>query len=148
MSYSKEFLSFSSKEKDEICSKIKKILEQEDEVLFAYIFGSFLYSSNPRDIDVAVYITPPGSINKNDLIKLEAKIADKISKEIKISFDKIDTRILNFSPNYFFSNVFSQGKLLFTGDKNLLSEMIEKTSLESLKNELISLQSLGELSYQ
>lgn len=145
MSYSKEFLSFSSKEKDEICSKIEKILEKEDKILFAYIFGSFLYSSNPRDIDIAIYLK---SIDENNLLELETMLAGKVGREIKLSFDKIDTRILNFSPNYFFANVFSQGKLLFTKDENILSEMIERTSVEALKNEYISLQSLRELSYQ
>ncbi len=42
-------------EKIQIINKLKEILSNEDEVSKIVVFGSFLQSKNPNDIDVAIF---------------------------------------------------------------------------------------------
>ncbi len=44
------------KEKSRIIAELKKFLEQEDSIVFAYLYGSFNQGNHFNDIDVAVYI--------------------------------------------------------------------------------------------
>lgn len=43
--------------KAEIESKIKQVLELYSEIVFVYLFGSFLTSEKFNDIDIALYQT-------------------------------------------------------------------------------------------
>jgi len=61
----------------EVVEKVRKILEKEDKVLIAVIFGSATRRNRVRDIDVAVYLKPKYTLK--ELLLLEAKI-EKILK--------------------------------------------------------------------
>lgn len=45
----------SQTEKNHITSLISRMLNQDERVIFAYIYGSFVYGTFFRDIDVFVY---------------------------------------------------------------------------------------------
>jgi predicted nucleotidyltransferase len=138
----KEFYSFKKKKREEIIEKIKKTLLKDKNVIFAYIFGSFLGSASFRDIDVGIYLK---NISSDNILNYESNLSKNIAKVCKIPFDLIDVKVLNFAPNSFLNSVFKFGKLLFSKDRELTSNLIEKTSLEAIINESISYQSLREL---
>jgi len=89
--------------------KIKKMLEKEKNILFAYIFGSYARGEarENSDIDVAIYVKKV----PKDIFKYENKIASKIEKEIK---KQVEVRILNKLPFLLQSRITKEGKLIFS----------------------------------
>lgn len=138
----KEYLSMSQNDRQKIAEKIKKILFSEKEVIFAYVFGSFLDSPSFRDIDVGIYVE---NIAKENVFDKELEMAKKISEACGLPVDYIDAKILNFAPSHFLNNIFKNGTVLFSKNEKLLSDMIEETSLDAIANEYFSYQSLKEL---
>lgn len=138
----KEYLSMSQNDRQKIAEKIKKILFSEKEVVFAYVFGSFLDSPSFRDIDVGIYIN---NIAKENVFDKELEMAKKISEACGLSVDYIDVKILNFAPSHFLNNIFKNGTLIFYKNKKRLSDRIEETSLNAIANEYFAYQSLKEL---
>lgn len=132
----------SKSDRQKVTEKIKKVLFSEKEVVFAYIFGSFLSSPTFRDIDIGVYIE---NITKENALDKELEMAKKISETCGLSIDFIDVKILNFAPSHFLNNIFKNGTMLFSKNKKLSSSIIEETSLTALANEFFSYQSLKEL---
>ncbi|MFH1899840.1 MAG: nucleotidyltransferase domain-containing protein [Patescibacteria group bacterium] len=137
-----EFLSMEDKKKQEIIKEIKEILLKKERVIFSFIFGSFLGSSSFRDIDIGIYIK---NINENEVLDYELKISKEIADKCGLSFDIFDVKVLNFAPNSFLNNIFNKGKLIFSNDYKLLTDLIEDTSFDAISNEYIALQSLKEL---
>ncbi len=138
----KEFQFLKLQKRKEIIKEIKKNLAQEKNIVFAYIFGSFLDPYNFRDIDIGIYLF---KADKDKTFDYEVEFSDKIAKAIKFPFDLIDIKILNFTPLLVLNNIFRQGKLLFSKDDKLLTDLIEQSSLQTALNEHISIQSLREL---
>lgn len=137
-----EYLSMEMAERQKITEKVKQVLSREKELVFAFVFGSFLNSPSFRDVDIAVYAK---KIEKNRVFDFEVSLAEKTAKTVSFPIDAIDLKYLNFAPHSFLNNVFSRGQLLFCKDYEFLSNLIEKTSLEALANEYIAQQSLKEL---
>jgi len=72
--------------------KIKKVLEKERNVVFAYIFGSFARGEKDySDIDLAIWVR---KVPKN-VFKYESRIAGRLEKELK---RQVEVRILNNLP--------------------------------------------------
>ncbi len=138
----KEYFSMKPKKRKKVVKRIKKTLQQQKEIIFSYLFGSFLDNLTFRDIDVGVYLK---EINKEEVFDYELKLAERISNNCDVPFDIIEVKVFNFAPNPFLNSVFREGKLLFSRDNKLLTDMIEKSSLESIANEYIAKQSLKEL---
>lgn len=132
----------SQNDRQKIAEKIKKLLFSEKEIVFAYIFGSFLSSPTFRDIDVGVYFK---DIAKENVLDKELEIAKKISKTCGLPIDYIDVKILNFAPSHFLNSIFKNGILVFSKNEKLLSNIIEETSLNTVANEYFAYQSLKEL---
>jgi predicted nucleotidyltransferase len=110
--------------KEEIISAIKDRLEKYNEIIFAYIFGSFVDNETPffRDIDIGVYI------NK-DVIS-EKKFIDyaiKLSLELESLFKKypVDVVIMNNAPLSLLSKI-TQGELLFVRDERLWIDFVTR----------------------
>ena len=138
----KEYFSTDQSEKKEIIEQIRQLLFEQKEVMFAFVFGSFLDSLSFRDIDVGIYVD---GIAESQFFDLELRISEVISDRCKMPFDIIDVKVLNTAPSYFLNSIFKRGKLLFSRDQQLLTDMIENSSLESIANENIASQSLKEL---
>lgn len=138
----KEYFQIKQFKKELIIKKIKKVLLKRKEIVFGFIFGSFLDSPSFRDIDVGVYLQ---GVKKGKFFAYELELSQEIAAYSGLPFDFFEIKVLNFAPLPFLSNIFSQGRLLFTRDEKLLSEMMENVSLEMLANENISSQSLKEL---
>ncbi|ACI18880.1 nucleotidyltransferase domain-containing protein [Dictyoglomus thermophilum] len=138
----KEFYSLDEKERKRIIDEIRKILQEEENIIFAYLYGSFLNALSFRDIDIGIYLN---KIDEKNIEELELKMIKEISKKINLPFEIIDLRVLNYAKNSFLNNIFRTGLLLFTRDEKFLTDLIETTSLEAISNEYISYLSLKEL---
>ena len=100
-------------EKNEIRRLIKDYLQNRKEIIFAYIFGSFVNADDFRDIDVAVYIDSP-DLTK-DFEKYPYGYESKILGELAgiLHSDKIDLVLLNKSPLLITHRIVNTGELLF-----------------------------------
>ena len=93
--------------KEEVVSKIKEYLNKREEVLFAYIFGSFVRSDEFSDIDIALYVDGERSL------KYEFEIEDDLETMLKIP---VDVRIINNAPVSFSYGVLRDGLLIKDND--------------------------------
>jgi len=96
--------------KERVIQKLKNYLSNKEEIIFSYIYGSFIEEVVFRDIDIAVYVNP-------DLIN------DFLEYSIKLSFELesilpdyvFDVRVIN-NANFNFIYHVIQGRLIV--DKN------------------------------
>jgi len=137
----KEYLAIEMDKREEIIQKIKLAIAKREDIVFAYIFGSFLDAPSFRDIDIGIYVT---GIRKDDVFDYELGVSKEVADYSELPFDIVDIRILNFAPFNFLNSVF-RGRLLFSRNEQLLSDMVENSSLDALANEYIAYQSLKEL---
>ncbi len=86
-----------SMNKDDILKNIKKFLDTKEEILFAYIFGSFVEKNNFNDIDIAIFISDKylngKTIRDKDnnikfLTEYEIKMEIELENYIHIPIDK------------------------------------------------------------
>ncbi len=143
----KEFHQIPKIKKEELIGKINNFLKNREDVVFAYVFGSFLEAEKIafRDVDIGVYLKP-SFVPEGQVFDYECDLATKLSKETPLSSDLLDVKILNNAPSSFLGNVFSRGRLLFSKNDELLFNLIENVSLERISNEHIAAESLQEIS--
>lgn len=111
----------------EILQNLGKLLQAREEILFAFVHGSFLDSALlAHDIDLAVYVDV-SRIQDLDLFNYRMRIAVDLTRK---TGREIDIQTLNDAPLGFKHSVFKYGRLLFSRDEELMSEIIEKTTLE------------------
>jgi predicted nucleotidyltransferase len=94
---------------------IIKVLENERDILFAYLFGSYAKGTQNEksDIDIAVYLIDEEILEKYPLYtsRLAIRIENILDKK------KVDVRILNGSTLRFRNQVLMHGKLLHSKDE-------------------------------
>ena len=102
-----------TKNPSSLIERLRKALLPDEDILFAYLYGSAVYDPNLPigDIDVAVYLKPADI--KGSISKEEALTAFLISI---LHTDKIDLRILNELPLPLQYSILKDGKLLFSRD--------------------------------
>jgi len=93
-----------------LVNTLKEILEKDQEVLFAYLYGSSIYDHDQlgSDIDVAVYLQPSNIKNY-----MEKEDALTTTLAIQLHNDQIDLRILNTLPFLLQYNVLKEGMPIF-----------------------------------
>lgn len=101
----------------DLTERIKSYLSSREEIMFAYIFGSFVRSEQYHDIDIAVYVT--GEFDYKNLVKHSYGYESGLLVELNrlLRTDKVDLVLLNTSPPSLTSNIINTGKLLFDKDK-------------------------------
>lgn len=95
-----------------IQKKIVGHLKKKDEIIFAYLHGSFL-KNNFRDVDVSVYLD--GEISKKKVLDYEMGLESELDKILSYPFD---VRVLNHAPLSFRFRVIKDGFLLFSRDED------------------------------
>jgi predicted nucleotidyltransferase len=107
--------------------KIKTILENRNEILFAYIFGSFITSEKYQDIDIAFFVNQGFDFKNLETYPFgyEAAIIGSLSLGLKT--DKVDIILLNSADLLVSTQIYNSGKLLFDKDK-LLRVKIENSA--------------------
>ncbi len=108
-------------EKEQVISKIGSKLFEKEEIIFAYIYGSFI-ESNFRDIDIGVYLDE-NIIQMNKYLDYSLELSLELETTIKKY--PLDVIIINYAP---LSLVFriTQGKLLFIKDENFWVDYVTK----------------------
>lgn len=93
-----------------LIAQIKEYLFTKDEIVFAYIHGSFIKSTSFRDIDLAIFVK-----NSTDFY-----FESDLSAELKsITSFEVEVRIINNAPVAFQMAVLRDGLLLFSRDEPL-----------------------------
>ena len=100
---------------------IREVLKNHEEILFAYLHGSFVKKDAFRDIDVAIYLERmPASVLEYEL-QMETDLMKALRKYI------IDVRVLNGAPLSFKYNVIKDGIVLLSKDDDKRADFEEKT---------------------
>lgn len=101
-----------------IRNQIAAELLHEPDVLFAYVYGSFLEGEAFHDIDIGIYL----STNQTNG-DIAAHLSATLSRTVKFP---VDVRILNAAPVSFLFHVL-RGKCLFSRDNNIRTDLMEDT---------------------
>jgi len=99
--------------KREISRKIEELVKNRAEIIFAYIFGSFIEDEVYNDIDLAIYIDENNALTKKIFYAIE--LSKKLEELVKIPIDVI---VLNRASNFILYRV-SNGKLIKNSDDNM-----------------------------
>ena len=100
---------------------IRAVFKKHEEILFAYLHGSFVKKDAFRDIDVAIYLERmPASVLEYEL-QMETDLMEALRKYI------IDVRVLNGAPLSFKYNVIKDGIVLLSKDDDKRADFEEKT---------------------
>jgi len=102
----------SVEEKQRLSGLIAASLSQREEVLFAYVYGSFLQGAF-RDIDIAVFLAD-GSNGIADPLRYETALEQELEDIAGVA---IDVRVLNTAPLPFAYSVLKSGDLLLSRDE-------------------------------
>ena len=108
-----KFINRMTRRKAEVLDIIREVIEKDQEVLFAYLYGSYVYADLPgADIDLAVYLKI-GDIKP--CVKKEEELTAILA--IKLHTERIDLRILNVSPFLLQYNILKERVLIFSRDE-------------------------------
>lgn len=118
-------------EKEKVFNLIKRVLSQDERVVFAYLFGSFVSEKSFQDIDIGIYTKNP----EESPFVISSDIKSQLShlaREQDLNFiaDQFDVRIINDAPFTFLKRVFKEGLLLVDRDADLRTDVIEQVSMK------------------
>jgi len=111
-------------EREEVLSRIRRILGERDEILLAIVHGSFMREEAFRDVDVAVY-TGRGV----DPLIFELKLEKELSAEVGYPFD---VRVLNYAPPWFVKVALEKGEILIDRGETGLAVKLYLRALDEL----------------
>lgn len=108
---------------------LRKALTQDERVVFAYAYGSFIKEQSFRDIDVGIYLK---SSEANPFV-ISSDIKTQLSRifkkeKIDLNADQFDIQIINHAPFTFLKRVFKEGVLLIDHDPELRTDLVEYIS--------------------
>ncbi len=95
----------------EIENFANQTFSEKSEVLFVYIYGSFLKTKFYKDIDIGIVVKDTFKPN----VLYEARIAKQLEAAFKINFD---VRILNERPSRFLFQLLKNSRLIFSRAEN------------------------------
>jgi len=109
---------------EELVESLTRALLKFDDIVFAYLYGSFARGEYHKfsDVDIAIYLK-----------KTSAKIYLDILGAIKIDGLEIDLKILNDAPPLFRYRVIKEGILLLCRDEELHENFVFHTLVEALE---------------
>jgi predicted nucleotidyltransferase len=107
------------KVKNNLRNILKEVLEEDENILFAYLYGSYVHKLQnlESDIDVAVYLT---RADMDEYVRKEKGLTDKLITILHT--DKIDLRIINMAPFLLQYQIIKEGILIFVRN---LSEKVD-----------------------
>jgi predicted nucleotidyltransferase len=125
-------------ERTEAQAKLKELLEPREEIIFAYLHGSFVEGLPFNDIDLAVYVD-------------QSKVPDTFDYEMDLSVKltmalhfPVDVRVLNDAPLGFQHSVL-QGEAILVRDEEVLTDFIERVAREYMDYAYLGRMYLEEL---
>ena len=103
-----------------LIEQLAAALQNRDEVMFAYIYGSFAEGLAFHDIDVGVYTL---EITEEESTNYSLILGQMLSKELQVP---VDIRVLNFAPVSFLYEVI-RGNLIFEKNEEIRIRVVEQT---------------------
>jgi predicted nucleotidyltransferase len=137
----KEFYYIEPASREVLIEKVRKELEKEDEIIFAYLFGSFLYQTSFRDVDIAIYLKE-GKVPEGEVFDYTLELSQRLSLIISLP---VEVQVINYAPLGFKFSVLKHGRVLFSKDEGLRSDIIEAVSQEYMDFYEHSLEYLRDL---
>lgn len=110
-------------EKDVIISKLRAFFEIREEIMFAYIHGSFSEGLPFRDIDVAVYVDEK-AVPEDEAMDYGLRISAQGEMETRVT--PLDVRVINYAP-VGFKYYATKSILLFSKNEELRCDFLEDT---------------------
>ena len=109
--------------KQQIEEAVKKLLLRKKEVMFAFLFGSFIDNTEEtslpfHDVDVGVFLS---GLDKKESLYYALELSDELSLLVDVP---VDVRVLNFAPVTFLFHVV-RGKLIVDKDEEVRSDFME-----------------------
>lgn len=106
-------------EKKEVVEEIKDYLfKREGDIIFAYLYGSFIKDEAFRDIDVALFMKEPIT----DIFNIESDLSYELSTITNFS---IEVRIINMAPVALQMAALRANYLLFSKDESIRTDFIQ-----------------------
>ena len=127
------FYDVSHKERLVTGERIAACLAEQIEVMFAFLYGSFISEPLFRDIDVGVYVA---GIEPSQYFACENRLS-RLSEDAVDSLFPVDVRIINTAPIFFCFEVI-RGKLIFSRSEQLLVDFM--TSIARRRLDMASLR--------
>jgi predicted nucleotidyltransferase len=125
-------------ERAEAQAKLKELLKPREEIIFAYLHGSFVEGLPFNDIDLAVYVD-------------QSKVPDTFDYEMDLSVKltmalhfPVDVHVLNDAPLGFQHSVL-QGEAILVRDEEVLTDFIERVAREYMDYAYLGRMYLEEL---
>jgi len=115
------YFQISESDKKIVMERLRYSLEKRPNLLFAYVYGSFVMADKFRDIDIAVYLKQIPSTPLHVELELETELGNIIKNYL------VDVRILNNAPLSFRYNVIKSGKPIVVVDDDARTDFEEAT---------------------
>jgi len=113
-----------SMERQETVERLSEMLTEEREVVFAYLYGSFM-ESGARDIDIAIYVDE-GLVD--DALRYQLRLSTKIEMAVRFP---VDVLILNHAPMRLQYQAI-KGRLLICKDNEMRLGFVEQLLIDYL----------------
>lgn len=102
-----------TKQKKKIKEQLKKELVKKEEIIFAYLHGSFIDPvANFRDIDLATWTRPEAALPEK-VFDYAFNVSLALGQQLHFP---VDVQLLNLAPVGFKFSVFKYGERLFCKD--------------------------------
>lgn len=135
--------------KGQIVDHVRMVLSRHDEILFAFIYGSFVNQSVAGlygDIDVAIY--PQYSVEEQESYTIESKIEQDILNDLSIhtlNYIPAEVTNLKLAPYYLRVSLLKQPYIMVKADEESFTFFIEDTSAIAMDNNHLRKESVREV---
>jgi predicted nucleotidyltransferase len=102
-------------EREAIIQKLSQTLEDKNDIIFAYLFGSFNSQESFHDIDIGVFI----SLNEPKVLEIELELERELGDMIHMP---VDVRIMNEAPLSFNYQVIKGGITIVDKNKDMRAD--------------------------
>jgi predicted nucleotidyltransferase len=117
--------------KGKLLKLIKRVLGEDDRIVFAYAYGSLIGEKSFRDVDIAIYLKEtrdnPLVITSDTKTEL-SRLAQK--EGLNLPADRFDVQIINQAPFTFLRRIFKEGVLLVDRNPELRTDLVEDVSFK------------------
>jgi uncharacterized protein len=116
------YYTLSQQAKADLLAKISAFLSRQPEIVFAFLYGSFLTDEFFRDLDLGIFLAPmpPSGSSAHEI-----SLSYQLEAELKFSFP-VEVKVINAAPVSFSFQVIC-GKVLFCRDDDRLTDFMEAT---------------------
>ena len=102
--------------------ELKKALSRIKDILFAFLFGSYVSDSLKSDSDIDLFVI--GDIDEDQVFEAVQKVEKMISKEINYHIAEKSEFLKKKKKNYFYKEIV-KGSILLVGDEHDFKKFIE-----------------------